>query len=68
MGNLSADVDIKDECNTFNLAIPVGISYEYKNIVLDARYAIGVTNWAKDSDESIRNSSFQITLAYKFKF
>lgn len=63
----SAEEDFKKECNTFHLAIPIGISYEFKNIVLDARYAFGVTNYAKDSEEACRNSTFQISLAYKFK-
>ncbi len=51
--------------NSFDFAIPVGISYEYQNICLDARYNIGVTNIAKDGDT--KNSVFQITLGYKFK-
>ena len=63
----SAEEDFKKGCNTFHLAIPIGISYEFKNIVLDDRYAFGVTNYAKDSEEACRNSTFQISLAYKFK-
>ena len=36
---------------TFDLAIPVGLSYELKNFVIDARYNIGVTKMA-EGDES----------------
>ncbi len=50
--------------HTFDFAIPVGASYEYKNVTLDARYNIGVY---RIDDDSARNSVFQITLGYKFK-
>jgi len=46
------------------LSIPVGASYEYKNVVLDARYNIGVTD-AIDNLSS-KNSAFVLTLGYKF--
>ena len=59
----SANPDIVD-INTFDFSIPVGVSYEFKNFVLDGRYNIGVTKVAKDEDG--RNSVFQITLGYKF--
>lgn len=48
---------------TFDLAIPVGLSYELKNFVIDARYNIGVTKMA-EGDES-RNRTFQFTIGYK---
>ena len=60
------ELDIKDGVNSVDFSIPVGISYEYANVCLDARYNIGVTNTFKDSDNS-RNSVFQLTLGYKFK-
>jgi hypothetical protein len=50
---------------TFNLSIPVGLSYEYQSFVLDARYNIGVTKLFKNADQG-RNSTFAITLGYKF--
>ena len=50
---------------SFNFSIPVGLSYEYQNFVLDARYNIGVTKLVKDADQG-RNSTFAITLGYKF--
>ena len=48
---------------TFDIAIPVGLSYELKNFVIDARYNIGVTKMA-EGDES-RNRTFQFTIGYK---
>ena len=56
----SADVDAK----SFDFSIPVGISYEYSNVVLDARYNWGLTKVVDGSDS--KNSVFQITLGYKF--
>ena len=52
------------EAKSFNLSIPVGISYEIKNFVLDARYNIGTTRLYKDQKGN--NSTFSITLGYKF--
>ncbi|GAA6530363.1 MAG: PorT family protein [Prevotella sp.] len=60
---------------TVDLSIPVGLSYEYDNFVLDARYNWGVTKvsdgmpeWKNDKVENnnSRNSVFQFTLGYKF--
>ena len=64
---VSADGEKGDIPNvqSFNFSIPVGISYEYESFVLDARYNIGVTKLIKDSDQG-RNSTFSITIGYKF--
>lgn len=51
--------------HSFDLSIPVGLSYEYKNICLDARYNYGLTDVLKGYDQ--KNSVFQFTLGYKFK-
>lgn len=58
--SIEGDVDSK----SFDFSIPVGISYEYKNVQLDARYNWGLTKVFDDSDS--KNSVFQITLGYKF--
>ena len=60
-------VNLKDlgwDASTFNLSIPVGLSYEYKSFVLDARYNIGLTKVIKHTDQG-RNSTFSITIGYK---
>lgn len=49
---------------SFDFSIPVGLSYEFNNVVLDARYNFGVTNIADGGDS--KNSVFQFTLGYKF--
>lgn len=58
--DLEGDVNVKG----FDFSIPVGLSYEYKNVVLDGRYNLGLTKVA-DGDK-VKNSVFQITLGYKF--
>ena len=62
------DTDIKDDMKKFNFSIPVGLSYEYKNVVLDLRYNISVTKVNKESDDDnkYRSDLLQITLGYKF--
>ena len=42
--------DDMDDAKTVDLSIPVGLSYEYQGIVLDARYNIGVTKIADNVD------------------
>ena len=74
--NLSAKMDADghkydfndDALKKFDLSIPFGLSYEFFNIGLDARYTIGLT---KIFDEKIvnldsKNVGFQVTLGYKF--
>ena len=51
------------------VAIPIGVSYSYKNIELDARYLWGVTKIADTNDlndKEVMNSTFAITLGYRF--
>lgn len=48
----------------FDLAIPVGLSYEFANVVIDGRYNWGVTKVFDNFDA--KNSVFQVTLGYKF--
>lgn len=67
----TGSIDIKDECNTFDFSIPVGVSYEFDNhIVIDARYNIGITKVNKDSYPGVKdshNSVFLATVGYKFR-
>ena len=62
IGGTSGSTDLK--AKSFDFSIPVGISYEYANVQLDARYNFGVTKVFENSD--IKNSVFQLTLGYKF--
>ena len=58
------DKDIKDKCKSFELSIPVGVSYEFSDFVIDARYNIPLTK-VNDGDGSMKNSVIQLTVGYK---
>ncbi len=55
--------DIK--AKTVDFSVPVGLSYEYENFQIDARYNWGVSKAFKYGDA--KNNVFQITLGYKFE-
>lgn len=54
--------DVK--AKSVDFSIPVGLSYEYNNFQLDARYNWGLTKAFENG--KAKNSVFQITLGYKF--
>lgn len=66
--------DHADFLRSFDLAIPIGISYDFGDIVADARFNMGVTSvyndkWDRlypESTPSERNSVISLTLGYKF--
>lgn len=60
------DADIEN-AKTFDFSIPVGLSYEFANIQLDARYNWGLTKILDAEGADSKNSVFQITLGYKFE-
>lgn len=59
-------LDVKDDCETVDISIPVGASYEFDNFVVDARYNFGLTKGNKHGDDSQKNSVFMLTIGYKF--
>ena len=59
-GSVSSDI----KAQSVDFSIPVGISYEYSNFQLDARYNLGLTKVFENGKD--KNSVFQITLGYKF--
>ncbi len=66
-GNSISSEATDDNVAGFNLAIPLGISYEYQNFVFDARYNLGVTKVYKENgDKTPKHSVFMFTLGYKF--
>ena len=65
-GNYHASVNIDDAVNTFDLALPLGISYDFGGLVLDARYTLGLTKTFKDNYLDSKNITFQIGIGYKF--
>lgn len=63
--NIEMDDDVKGGFRSFALSIPLGVSYEYEHVVLDARYQIGLTNAQKHGITS-RNKIFEVSVGYKF--
>ena len=66
---IEVSANFKKECETFDFAIPLGISYEFSSHwVLDARYQLSLSRVYKESgDQNNRNSLFMLTCGYKFK-
>ena len=58
----------KDGLKKFDLSIPLGLSYEIADFVIDARYNLGLTK-VIDQNENIsngaKNSVIMLTVGYK---
>ena len=66
-GMWSRTINETDACKSIDFGIPVGLSYEYKNVTLDARYYFGLTKIDNSQElENIRNRTFSVTLGYRF--
>ena len=72
---LDADVDLSMR----GMSVGLGISYEYKNVVVEGRYVFGLTRVSNDkvveygdsqitlNNARMSNSGFQLSLGYRFK-
>jgi len=62
--------NLKKDFEDFDISIPIGISYEFKNhMIIDARYKLGLTDITKNNDldsQTNKNSVFTLTVGYKF--
>ena len=58
--------ELSKQFNKVDLAIPLGVSYEFSNIVFDVRYNLGLINVMKDDPENSKNRLWQFTVGYKF--
>ena len=56
---------INADISSLDFAIPLGVSYEFSRVVLDARYNFSLTEAMSVMGESTKHSVFQITLGYK---
>ena len=59
--------DVKSMMKTFDLSIPIGISYEYMNLQLDLRYNHGLASLGDFFDKG-HNRSIVLTLGYGIDF
>ena len=57
-----------DGYKKFDLSIPLGLSYEISDFVIDARYNLGLTNINDDSNVKNKNSVIMLTVGYKIPF
>ena len=64
---LSNDVDMKNAYKHFDISIPVGVSYEYENVILDAQYRIGLSdlNDIQLISDKIHSSVFSFSVGYR---
>ena len=63
----SQSVSQSGVCKSVDFCIPLGLSYEYKNITLDARYHFGLTQIDKsENPDTAQNRYLSITLGYRF--
>ena len=61
------DTEIDLKCKSTTFSIPVGVSYEYENVVIDARYCIGLTGTTDiPLMKSPKNSVIECTVGYRF--
>ena len=58
--------ELSKQFNKVDLSIPIAISYEFKNIMLEARYNLGLINVMKEDPENSKHRFWQFTLGYKF--
>ncbi|MCI6618802.1 MAG: PorT family protein [Prevotella sp.] len=64
--NYVSDGSASGVLNRVDIAIPLGLSYEYEHMVLDARYNLGVRKIYKLAGDS-KNRSVTVTIGYKFE-
>lgn len=57
---------LNDAFDRFDVSVPIGLSYEYKNIVIDLRYNLGFSNVYKLEDLKEKNRGFMLTVGYAF--
>ncbi len=60
------DVRLTRNLEKFDFSIPVGLSYEYKELLFDARADIGLTSISKNDDIKCRNLGFVFSIGYRF--
>lgn len=71
-GEMSLEKTLRNSDNkytnkSFIVGMPLGASYEFKNVQIDARYIIGLTDANECIGDNDRHNLFQLTLGYKFK-
>ncbi len=58
--------NVTSDCNKLDLGVNIGLSYEWKNVVLDGRFAYSFTKIQKDVNYGEQNMALYLTLGYRF--
>ena len=61
------ETDVKDVYTSVDLSIPLALSYEFENVILDARYNFGLTRIHQLDAVKSRNSVIQLSVGYRFQ-
>ena len=64
--NVVSEGDAKHWYKKTAFAIPVGISYEYENVMLMARYNFGLSNVYNHDLGDSKNKIITVSVGYKF--
>ena len=63
---LAEEIDAKESYKHFDVSIPVGFSYEFENVILEAQYRIGLSKLNLDGyADKLRSSVFSVTVGYR---
>jgi len=62
--------EVKPDANRFDIAFPIGISYEYKRIIVNAQYNVGALDVSKEKEDKedtghLTNGVFMFTVGYR---
>jgi len=66
-GVTSESVELGGASKNFVLALPIGLSYEFSNIQIDARFNWGLTHAINIEGDTSNSSAFMLAVGYKFK-
>ena len=59
------DRSTTDGLKKLDISIPIGLSYEFSNFVIDARYNLGVYNINDLGNATVKNGVIMLTVGYK---
>jgi len=63
LAGVKVDTDL---LKSTDISVPIGVSYEISNVVIDARYNWGVSNLLDSDNFKLNSNVFQVTLGYRF--
>ena len=66
--NVDVEITGTSGMKSFDLSIPLGVSYEISDFVIDARYNLGLTNIYNTDNAKVKNSVIMLTVGYKIPF